>query len=200
MININSKKADYLAAQKLLEETKKEYTEAIVEAAESGEIEAVIRGTWKERSGISGLKVYCSECRAISPNAVKHERCPHCGAIMSNSSIVVRFVESTIVEPKSIPDFTVTVVEKKHRSKTIDNELVKREVIAMLKDLKSFGMTYTDIGAKINYDYSGISKWAKGKLGISQEKLDALRALYKETFNREVEISQNVKGENDGKI
>lgn len=198
---------DISEAEKLLADAQKEYREAAMRAFDEGRMEEFISGAWREIHSDSGVKVYCDQCFTISPNAVKHERCPKCGAHMGNASVVYRKVEQTPtlikINEQSRPENALSVSDKPSldTDKTVQNvgrpskpPLTALDCVGdkrgdcaqkIIKEFHDNKMTYSDIGALTELSTSSIANWATRQSTPRDGAFHKLCKAYKDYFGKE---------------
>lgn len=174
-MNLYSYKKSVEEAEALLKDAKNDYVQAVIKAIESGNFEEISKATWREVTTMNGGYVYCSNCGAISPNKVKHLRCPNCGARMDNFNALTRFHK---VAPQ-----TETVIA----SKTADSP--RGDAASMLSALKAQGLSYNNLsellgGAPVHT----IENWMSGRAIPRKVSYDKIKEVY----------TSRTKGENNG--
>lgn len=194
-------------AQALVADAEKEYREAAMQAFEEGRLEEITVGSWREIHSEKGVKVYCDRCFTISPQALRHERCPHCAAKMSNAQIYYHTVEkphylSNIIEKTrdnglatavATPNenTTTTLTSEEVKVASVDcaaiatGEERKEMACGIIKAFKKEGIPYKKIGELAEITESCIANWAV-KTGVPRDKAyNRLCNAYKDYFGKD---------------
>ena len=185
-VDIKSKMDAIRLAEEMLAEAKEDYKQAAMLALEEGRLEEIQFGNWREIYSESATKVYCDKCFAYAPNALKLERCPHCGARMKNALISPVFVE----RPKFLNEVNetapVTETVKKEKLKPGDKKYLRAESAKqMLHELRYNGFGQYKTAKRLGVDQSSISAWERGKVVPREKVFLALCDYYKECFGKE---------------
>ena len=175
-------------AEELLAKANADYKAAALEAFEEGRLEEIIEASWREIHSESGVRIYCDKCFVISPNALWHERCPHCGAHMTNSRIVYKTVE----RPSFLQEVNEKVApqapkEKVHIKRPQKEDMIERAVDlqSMYKEITDRQISQSDFAKKAGIPQSSFSQYVSGRVSCNDERYERICAAYKECVGHE---------------
>lgn len=189
------------AAEALVTEAKEAYREAAMSAFEEGRLEEIIYANWREIYGEAGVKVYCDACFSISPQGLRHERCPHCGARMRNAQIVYHKVQRPSYLKTVIDKMPQTEEEKAEAKTTSKKKSEKKSQYAAVERKKDIisgiiaafhndKVTYKALAELTGLKESNIQNWAVRQSAPRDAAYTTLVKAYKDYFGKEYKVEE----------